>query len=48
MSELQELFKSLPLIPLLENEEMWSSRVIDEHQTTDLSKNDNEPSSRNF
>ena len=42
MSELQDLLDSLPQIEILENEEMWSSRVIDEHQTTDSSKNDNE------
>ena len=42
MANLQELFDSLPQIEILENEEMWSSRVIDEHQTTELSKNDKE------
>ena len=42
MSEFQELFDSLPQIEILENEEMWSSRVIDEHQTTESSKNNNE------
>ncbi len=42
MSELQDLFDSLPQIEILENEEMWSSRVIDEHQATESSKYDNE------
>ena len=42
MSELQDLFDSLPQIEILENEEMWSSRVIDEHQRPESRKYDNE------
>ena len=35
----EELINSMPV---LENEEMWSSRVIDQHQRPESSKYDNE------